>query len=56
MNPIKQYITKNIKTGKGLLLGIAPDTKGGTKLAVERVSQCTIFGILDSLAGITSEG
>lgn len=50
---MKQYIPKNIKTGKGLLFGIAPETKGGTKFAVDKVNQCTILGILDSLAGTT---
>ena len=45
-----------MKTGKGLFFGIAPDTNGGTKLAVESVNQWTMLGIVDSFAGITSDG
>ena len=56
MKPMKQYRPKKIKTGKGLLFGMTPDTIGGTKLASERVSQCTQLGRVDSRAGMTSEG
>ena len=45
-----------MKTGYGLLWGIAPVTKGGIRVVIESPSQWVMFGVRALLAGITYDG
>lgn len=45
-----------MKTGYGLLWGMALETRGGTRLAIARVSQCMALGSISYRAGTNSGG